>query len=831
MLPPWNDFKLALRTLRRTPATSVLAVVVLALGIGTNSAMLSLVNTLVLRPLPVHEPDRLTGVLQRDSETNNYTSVSYPNLVDLRESARAFESITGHSMGMVGIGEGSSTRRSFVSVVASNYFETFGVQPVVGRFFLPEEETPGSRIPVTVLGYRQWQRMGGSEDVLGEQIRVNGELLTVVGVAPRNFAGTSVLLAPEMFVPLGLQEKMVNDFMDDGRRGLEDRANGQLFLVGRLGDGVARDAANTDLARLSAALEAEYPGINEHQVFEAHELSRVSISTSPSTDDGVAALSTLLMAMALVVLLVAGLNLATVQGARMIARRHELAVRVAVGSGRYRLVRQLIAECLVLALGGAALGLVIAWIIPRALAASIGRLMPFELMLSGELDWRVILGTLGFSLVATLFVGLMPALRASRDDLTDDLKEGVKDTGDRKRFGVFSRNDLPVVFELALSLVLLVSAGLFVRAALQSADLEPGFSLDQSVLLEIDPSLIGYEEDRGRDVATRLQHRLSEMPRVGDVAVAATVPFGMVSLGKRVVDLAAPEPEADELPGVSARYNIVTGEYFSVLDIPLIQGRTFRPQEAGEVVVVDQLLAERLWPGETAVGRRVRFANDEDDEVGAEVIGVVGTVRESVFDRDDRPHVYEPFHQAYSANMHLHLQVSGAANDPQLLQSIRSAVGEVDEALPLLMAVSLQEHLSDGFEVWALRTGGRLFGLFAAMTLLLALAGVYGVRAYSVQRRQREIGLRMALGASARNTIELIMKDGFKVIAIGAVIGLALSAGVAKLLESFLFEVDSWDPTVFGASVVLLALVAMVACLLPARRASRLDPLVALRAE
>ncbi len=835
------DLRVAARALRQTPTSTLVAIVVLGLAIGANSAMLTLVNALVLKPLPVENPERLSGVLEHDMETRNYSAISYPNFADLRSGARAFDGITAHNIGLVGIGEGSATRRAFADLVASNFFDTFGVAPELGRFFTAEEERPDALTPVAVLGYKLFQRMGGTPDVLGQQIRVNGQQLTVVGVAPRGFAGTSALVAPEIFLPLSTYPWM-NSLTNDATASLSDRSNGQLLLVGKRSAGISVDEANRDLARVSAVVAEQFPAENDQIVYEAHPLSRISISTSPETSDPTRPLSVLLLAMAFVVLLVAGINLATVQGAKVLSRRRELAVRLAVGCSRRLLVRALILECLLLALGGAALGFALAYFLPNLISASISRLAPIDLLLDNELDWRVLLGTLGFAVAAAVIVGLVPALRASRPDLVTDLKDGADAGTPTFRSGLWARltgrrrllmrGDGPVLVELALAMVLLVSAGLFVKAAWNSTHIDPGFDLDRSVHLEIDPSLVGYDEARGADVALRLRDRLDALPRVQSAALAVTVPYGIVSMGVSVAAAGEPPPEDGSLPGVGASYNAVSSAYFEALGIPLLEGRTFREVEPNPVAIVDEDLARTLWPDAPAVGQRVDFGETGRAQGEAEVIGVAANIRDSVFQGGDSSRrVYLPHGTSYIPNMHLHLSVSGDPNDPALLRTVREAVAEVDELLPILNLRSLRQHQESSFEVWTLRAGGQIFATFAGIALALALAGVYGVRAFSVARRAREIGLRMALGATVRDTMSMILREGGRVALLGVGLGLMLSLAVARLLEGFLFGVSAFDPLVFGAAAFLLGGVAIAACVFPARRASRLDPLVALREE
>jgi predicted permease len=822
-----HEIRFALRNLRKSPGTTALAIVVLALGIGGNSAMFNITNALLFKPYAFDEPERLMSVVSRDTESGRYRGVSFPNYADLRESSTSFANLAAHNMAMAGITEGEETRRAFVAMVSANYFETFGVQPVAGRFLLPDEETSGARVAVISHGF--FERRDRSADVVGQAITLNGLAYTIVGVAPPRFGGTSALFSPELWVPIDSAEALQNDFESDAGRAVLDRSNHTWILFGRLRAGVDPSSADADMARVGAGLAASFPEVNEDYTYAVHPMSRISVSTAPQTDDEMGMLSVLLVSMATVLLLVAGLNLATLQGARGLARRREIAVRFALGSGRLSVIRQLMVESLLLALGAGVLGLAVGWAGPRMLMTSIERFAPFELMLRIDLDWRVVAATVGFCVLAAFFVGLIPAWRASRPNLVADLAEKIEGGG-VKRGRWIARSDVPVLFEIALSMVLLVAAGLFLKGAFTAANVDPGFVLDRQAIAEIDSQLVGYEDEQGKDLLVRLEQRLAGIPGVRSVGSGGIVPFGMVSLGKAVAPSeAGEEPEGDQRVGAS--FNVAGPGYFETMGIPLLRGRTFRPGEGTEVAVIDELLAQRLWPDEEALGRHLRVLGGDTGELAeVEVIGVVGSIRDSVFDRTPGPHLWLSNERQFMSNAHLHLRFD-TEPDAAMLGQVRAAIREVDGRLPVLALRSMRDHLESSVELWVLRTGGRLFTVFAAVALLLTLAGVYGVRAYSVARRSREIGIRMALGSSVADTLRMILREGFRLALVGSVLGLILAAGAARLLAGFLFEVSATDPLVFGVSFVLLFVVATGACLPPARRAARVDPLRALRTD
>ena len=821
------DLRVAWRALRRSPGATALAILVLGLGIGANSAMFQLVNLLLFQPLHVERPGELWGVFARDEENGNYRALSYPDFYDLRERSKAFSELTAHNLAMVGITEQGITRRAFIDVVASNYLRTFGVAPMLGRDFLPEEERPGAR--VVMLSHGLWLRRGALAGDIGGSIVLNGQPYTVIGVAPPGFGGTSAMVQPDLLAPLGAHQLLANDFEGGATRSIDERDNRFLVSIARLPAGVERETADAELAQIANALRDAHPD-NAHQTFEAHGLSRVSISTSPQEDTGLGALSVLLLGLAAVVLLIAALNLASVQGARNVARQRELAMRFALGSRRVRVVRQLLLEGLLVSLGGGLLGLLAAWAVPKALLASMSRLLPIQIMLDSTPDWRVFAATLAFCALATVIFGLGPALRASRPDLVADLKEGRAGVAGGRRW--FARANLPVVIEIACTMVLLVVAGLFLKTALRAADVDPGFSLEDGLIVEVDGSLAGFDDVRERATYERLVDRLEALPGVRSASIAATVPLGMVSLGRRV----APSDSVDrggEEEGVSAGFNAVGARYFETLGIPVLRGRDLRADEPAPVAIVDGTLAKALWPDGEAVGRFVRFVGDsaEEDARPREVVGVVAEIRDTFFSDRAGGVVYVPFDQVphSNANVHVRASLSSVEAKSTLLRAAREAVRAVDPDLPVLQLRTLQEHLDGSADVWLLRTGARIFGVFGAIALLLAVAGVYGVRALSVAQRTREIGIRIALGSSVRETLSMVLREGLRLMVAGAVIGVVLAALVGRALEGFLFDVSGLDPAVFALALMVLTVAALAACWLPARRAARLQPLDALR--
>lgn len=817
-----QNLRYAARLMASKPGFSLAAVLVLALGIGANTAMFSLVNAFLLKPQVIDRPEEIYGCYSRDANKgDDYRAFSYREYAALREKGDIFAGLLAHNLSMVGVAEGDTTRRTFADTVSSNFFSTLGVAMFRGRAFTLDEERPGSGIPVVILSH-SYHRKTGTD--LNQSLRINGKLFTVVGIAGEGFTGTTALISPSLFLPMGMFD-LVNNEYEGRNRPLAAADNHSLFLAGRLRPGLTQDAADAQLAVIASRFEKAYPA-DKPQTFLVRPLSRLSVSTAPSSDGKLGVVALLLLSMAAIVLLIASLNVANMMLARGAARRKEIALRLALGAGRRTILQQLFTEGLLLAALGGAGGIVIASWSTRLLLRSLERMAPLEIVYSSGPDIRVLAATALFCLLSTVLFGLMPAWSLTRTGVLADLKGGGAELTGGKPGRLFSRRNLMVMGQLALSLVLLTAAGLFVRSATRASAVEPGFRMDRSVLVEMDASLAGYDETRGRAAYARVLDRVRALPGVEAAGLAATVPFGMVSLGRTVFPSAAAEKDA----GVGCRFNTVTADYFQAIGLPLLRGRGFTPAESQpgqtpRVVILDKLAAERLWPGQEPLGRIVRL---NERGPAAEVVGIVASMQENIVGHRQEPHVFVPFGQEYQTNVHLHLRV---ASEPPVLESVRGAIAGVDPQLPVLNVRSMRDHLDASMDVWIVRTAARMFSLFGAVALLLASVGSYGVRSYMVARRTREIGIRMAIGAGAGDALRLILNEGLKLAGVGLGLGLLLSFGLGRALAGMLYEVSGADPLVFTAAPLLLAAASLVACYLPARRAARVDPMVALRYE
>jgi putative ABC transport system permease protein len=854
-----QDVRHSIRLLFKNPGFSLTAILVLALGIGANAAVFTLVNTLFFRPLVgADRPGQIVGIYSHDTtRPDSYRGFSYPAYTDIRDRNRSFSQVMAFTLSFVGIGEGDATRRSFASTVSRNYFATLGVDLIAGRTFSPEEERPDSKLAVAVVSYQYFKSHGGDLGMIGKTVRVNSRPFTIVGIAPRGFTGTSALVAPEVWLPIGANELVENDFMREGNaaHSLADRRSNDLMLVGRLKPGLSAQSAAPSLGLLSSQLEKAYPAENKNQLLTAQKLPRVSISTSPTTDGDVGASFGMLMGMAAIVLVVACLNLANMMLARSSARRKEIAMRLALGGGRGRIIRQLMTEGMMLSLLGGAFGLLLGYWGINLLVATLLPLSPVPIAFDGSPDVRVMAVTVAFCVLSTLVFGLGPAWKLSRTNVVPELKEQIgEDT--RKRLRWFSARNLLVTTQIALSLGLLTTAGLFTRGAIKAGQADPGYRLDGQVLASIDTSLAGYNEAQGRQVYGRLLDRLRGIPGVKSASVASVVAFGGMTEGKTVQKAGTPPGRGKDgrQVGSQAVQYIVGSDYFSTLGLKVLRGREFSAAEeqdasAPPVAIIDEPLARLVFGHENPVGQQIQFpaaedalpvngngivlSDAKDQRVAMEVVGVVPGLRHELFDKAPVAHVYVPFGRQFRSGMNVHLRVASSAPgaEAKILQVVRQEIRAVDERLPVLGLQTMAHFRDTSVLYWVVKAGAWLFAVFGLVAVFLAVVGLYAVKAYVVARRTREIGIRIALGSTPRGVLWLVLKEGLALTAVGLVVGFWIAAGIGMLVGSMLYDVSAFDPVVFVVAPLLLATASLAACYLPARRATRIQPTVALRTE
>ncbi|MEO6004942.1 MAG: ABC transporter permease [Opitutus sp.] len=846
----FQDLRFSFRVLARAPGFTAAAIVVLALGIGANTAVFSLVHELLWSSRPFSHPEQIVQLYTQDKKNpGNFRLCSYPVYRELAAQNSVFDGILAHNLAMVGIGEKETSRRTFSAIVSANYFSVLGVSLAEGRAFLPEEAKPGSNIPVVIASHLYWKKTGFDPALVGKTIRVNERAYTVVGITPQNFTGTMMLFGPELYFPLGVFDSLANDFESHRQNTLERKNAFNLFLVGRLKAGVTPQAADAALRTIAAQLETAFPVEQKEQTMIVGALPRLSTNTNPSSENQLTLLGGLLLAMAGIVLAIACLNLANMLLARGTSRRKEIAIRLALGAGRGRIVRQLLTEGFVLALGGGVAGLLLAIWSAGLLVNSLTALMPIAMFFRGAANPAIFGATLAFCAFATLFFALGPALKLTPSEITSDLKEqsGEDPVGSHVHRRWWPRHPL-LVAQIALSLALLTGAGLFVRGALNAARLDTGFDARNTLIAEVDASLGGYDRTQAVQLYRAINDRLSGLPGVQESSVGAIVPFGMITIEREVrragLNLAPDAHPASAADGLafSARWTSTGARYFAAMGLPLLQGRPFTALEAENegappVAIIDEVLANKLYPEGNALGQRIQWADREAAKNGPpktiEIVGIVPVTRWELFRKQQGGNIYVPFAQEYQSNAFFHVRSTAHSAEAQraLIETVRREVRAVAPNIPLFSVKSFQRHLDSSVQLWTVRAGAALFGLFGGLALLLAVVGIYGVKAYAVSRRTREIGIRMALGAEAHVVQRMILREGLAMTLTGITLGLALGIGVGQAVAGLLYQVSAFDPITFTLAPLVLAAAAMLACWMPARRATRISPMAALRTE
>ena len=823
-----RDLRHAIRLLTRTPGFTTVAVLVLALGIGVNTAVFSIVNALVLQPRQ-GRIDQLVGVFSRDrAKPDHYRDFSYPAYLDMRERGDIFDSLMAHTFSTVGITEGDTTKQTFASIVSANYFSTLGVRMAAGRVFSAEEERPGSGRRVAIASYAVWRRARLDPSFIGSTVRVSGTDYSVIGVAPRGFAGTMTLVSPEWWFPLGSFDTIVNEMFKQRATGLLDRGHYAVNLAGALRPGVTREAAERELDALGRRMEADHPTTDKDQTFVLAGLPRMGVSSQPQGDGPIGTLAALLMFMAGLVLVVACLNLANLLLARGAARRREIAIRQALGSGRRRLIQQLVTEGLMLSAIGALAGVLFGWWTTGALSAWLSGVLPLGVDVVVEPSRRLILAASAFAVFSTACFALGPAWSLSRPALASDLKGELAPAARIRRR--FKTGSLLVVGQVAVSLALVAAGGLFMRAAVNAAGIDPGFSLDRHLVFAMDPTLAGYDAARTRSIYRDVLARVRSLPGVEHASLGSIVPFGEFREGRSV----RLKREDD---GVGADFLIVGADYFDTIGLHLLRGRTFTMSEedagsTAKVAVIDRQLARKMFADADPIGRQLLVQPREGEALETfTVVGIVSEMKHDLFDLEPRPHLFAPTGAVFRGFMTLHVRTAPGVPDVAMLGTIRQELTAVDRRLPILSARTMQTQRYRSITEWSVRAAAMLFSMFGGLALMLETVGVYGLKAYDVSRRTREIGIRMALGASARDLKRLIVREGARTTIAGLVLGVLMAAGIGKLSSSLLYRVSPVDPIVLTAAAIVLAAAATLASYLPARRATRIAPLDALRSE
>jgi macrolide transport system ATP-binding/permease protein len=814
-----QDLRYAFRMLVKSPAFTTVAVLSLALGIGANTAIFSLVDVVLFRPIPVQGPARLASVFMTDQRNPGNLPLSHLNYKDLRDQNQVFTEMAAFSFAQMNWTSGSASEQVPVQIVSGNYFSVLGVRPATGRGFLAEEDQRAT--PVIVLSHGFWERsLGRDTAIVGRTLTLNRTAFTVIGVAPRTFTGTLLGDGPSGWVPMSMHGVVQPNFdWYEQRRGLF------LFSFGRLKPGITVESAAANLAAVFAQLERAYPVENRGRSAGAVRLLDARLNPNGQADAPVGRMSMVLMTVVGIVLLIACANIANLLLARASQRRKEIAVRLALGAERLRLVRQLLTESVMLSGAGGVLGVALAfWVLESVRSA--GLPLPIPAGDHVRIDARVMVFTGVLALVTGVLFGLAPALQASKADVVPVLKNETVPAGAGRRglSGLLTLRQALVVSQVALSLISLVAAGLFLRSLRNASNTDTGFETEAVLVTTVNLGREGYTPERGQVFYEQAAERLSVLPGVRHAAVAQNPPFA----GGILRSVFPEGQDTTTRDRILVQVNSISPGYFDTIGIPLLRGRDFsRTDAAGapSVVIINETMAERFWAGEDAVGKRFKFFGDRDFTT---VIGIARDSKYNAVAETPIPFIFQPLRQNYTPAATLHVRADG--NAAGLASAVRREIQQLDPTLSVFNIRTLDEQVSRSLA--PLRMNALMLTTFGLLALLLASIGLYGVANYSVTQRTREIGVRMALGARSTSVLRLVLGRGLLLVAIGLLVGVTAALLMVPLVPAALLaNVSTHDPLTFVATSALLASVAFIASYIPAQRATRIDPLIALRAE
>jgi predicted permease len=811
-----QDVRYAARMLRKSPGFTAVAVLTLALGIGANATIFSFVNALLLHtPSGIKDASELVSVWNR-LPNGGEMQFSYPDYLYFRDHNQVFSNLTAYSSDPEQASWTQSGHSSLVGtrLVSGDYFATLGVTTVMGRGLLPDDEVNAEAHPVVVISHRFWEeRLAADRAVLGRMVTLNGRSFTIVGVASANFADLEPGFETAFWAPITMQ-KVFSPGMDL----LGQREGYWIFVVGRLKPGVTRKQAQANLSVVAGQLAQAHPDTNKGW---GATVSRV-MGLDPDIRGYVVAFAALLMVMVGLVLLIVCANAANLFLAQASTRQREMTIRAALGAKRSRIFRQVLTESTLLSLMAGGVGILFAvWAGPLILALKPAMLSFIQLDL--PLDWHMVAFTVLISMVTGAVFGLAPALQSSKVDVAARLKEESRGSHVKSRF-----RNLLVVAQVAVCLLLLISATLCLRSLMNAQSIDPGFQVKNRAVVEMDPGILGYTDARAKAFYSEAIERLQALPGVRSASVTNYLPLGFEAVAQAIVLEGRP---AADTKGVTVGSMSVAPGYFATMGIPLLGGREFRSEDnetAPSVVIVNEALAQRCWGGKSPLGQRISTGRDaKNQRIWSEIVGVVPTGKYRSLRETAMPFVYHPFLQGFDA--HATLVVQTAADARPVLPAIRRAVQAIDPTLPILEEQTMQDYM--GVPLFPAHITGVLLGTLGGLAFLVAMVGLYGVIAYSIVQRTHEIGIRVALGAKQLDVLRLIVGQGLKLALIGAVIGVAAAFAATRLLTSLLYGVSATDPWVFGGVVALLLGVALAASYIPARRAMKVDPVVALRYE
>jgi predicted permease len=815
------DLRFALRLLRKSPGFTVVAVLTLALGIGANTAIFTVVNAVILRPLPVKDPDRLVAVMGTDTRNNTaqqqFLPISFLNYRDLRDKNDVLTdmaAITGTGVSFSGKGNPAQLN---AALVTGNYFDVLGVHAAQGNTFDSEQAKKEGGYPVVVLSNGLWERQfGGDRAIIGTTVTLNQQPFTVLGVLPKSFTGTFAVGTPDLWIPSAEHDQVLTG---DFQRFFNERRPLIMFAFGRLKSGVSMGQAEAELKTIATQLAKEYPNDNEGRNVRLLPLAQTTVD--PNNRGLFVKAGALMMGVVGLVLLIACANLANLLLVRGADRRRELAVRMSIGAGRGRLLGLLLSESMVLSLLGGVAGLGIAVGFRNTLVSFRPPFLnPDDIDLT--MDSSVLLFTLGVAVLTALAFGALPAWQAVRFNLSDTLKEGGGRSGSAG--GRHTLRGALIVAEITLSVIALVGAGLFLSSLRNAQQINPGFETKNLLVMSFDLGAQNYKDDQGREFHRRLMERLHAIPLVRNASLASAQVLG--GAFQRTVFPEGADP-SDRRNGVLTAVNQVDTSFFETVGTPLLRGRAFAETDregAPLVAMVNQSFANKFFPGQEAIGKHFRCFGETWN---LEIVGIARDAKVATLGEDPTPEFYMPLLQHYSPQVTLHVRTE---SDPSTaLPTVRSTVQELDRQLPLVQVFTVSQVLDQA--LWAARFGATLLLVFGLLALTLAAVGIYGVMSYTVEQRRQEMGIRIALGAQQRDVLRLVLGQGLLLAGIGSAAGLLMAFFMSRAVSALLFDVRALDPLTFSAVPAVLMSVALLACYIPARRAMRVDPLEALRNE
>jgi len=818
----WQDARYGWRALSKSPGFMAIAVVTLALGVAVNTTIFSVVNGIILRPLPVPHPDELAVLSMDMPDKASGHAFSYPDYLDVQAQNDSFSSVFAYRVSLGAITADGKSDHLLFSRVTGNYFSSLGVKPALGRLILPSEGQTPNADPIVVLGYAYWKKaFGGDPSVIGKHVELNEHSATIVGVTPQEFHGTYYVLEMDAYVPVNAP--FYSGSSKDAEQIFSARESRSVTVMARLKPGVSLRQAKASLAVVAHRLADAYPKTDAGATITAYPEKQAR--PDPDPDDDSLLVAAAFLALAALVLLVACFNVANVLLVRATVRQREMAVRTALGASRGRLIRQHLTESFLLAVAGGAAGIALAWWTSGFLSAlSFGTEIPLRFDFSADL--RVYLFAFGAVCLTGLVVGVIPALRAARADVGIVLHEGGRSSSDGPRRH-FVRNTL-VVAQVAGSLLLLIVAGLFTRSLSKAENVNLGFDADHVLNITMSPDEGGYKEDRAREFYRELLPRVRALPGVVSAAEAFTVPMGLIGSSNELVIEGRPHEPGQPAPEIAN--NLISPRYFETMRIPFLAGRDFTDADSKDaplVAIVNRTMAEQFWPKGDLIGKR--FARSGSEQKPMTVVGVVETVKYKGIVEAPPPFFYVPVEQAYVPLRTIHVRTSVAPTS--LAAPLEALVRELGPGVPVSKVQTMSEALNNANGFFLYRFGAQLTGTLGMLGLILAVVGVYSVVSYAAAQRTQEIGIRMALGAEPRDILRLVLGQGLGVIAIGIALGLVTAFAVTRVFKEMLVGVTATDPLTYAIVAALLLAIGLAACWIPARRTTRISPLAALRHE